>query len=71
VSRAGYYRFRSPDTLKADNGLEAEVEKVFLEHKGRYGTRRIVAELKAQGMQIGRLRVGKSMQKKALKAIQR
>lgn len=70
VSRAGYYRFRCSDTLKADKGLEAEVEKVFLEHKGRYGTRRIVAELKAQGMQIGRLGVGKSMQKKALKAIQ-
>jgi hypothetical protein len=46
------------------------VEKVFFEHKGRYGSRSIVAELKAQGVDIGRLRVRKSMQKKALKAIQ-
>jgi putative transposase len=70
VSRAGYYRFRSGVTFLEDEIQAEMVEKIFFEHKGRYGSRRILAELKAQGMQIGRLGVRKSMQKKALKAIQ-
>lgn len=70
VSRAGYYRFRSGFTFQEDETQAETVEKVFFEHKGRYGSRRIVAELKAQGVDIGRLRVRRSMQKKALKAIQ-
>lgn len=70
VSRAGYYLFRTGSTFTADKGQQEAVEKVFVEHKRRYGSRRIGAELKAQGVEIGRLRVRKSMQKKDLKAIQ-
>jgi putative transposase len=45
------------------------VKEVFDEHKKRYGSRRIVAELQAQGLPIGRLRVRKWMKEQSLRAI--
>ncbi|MGG5371699.1 hypothetical protein IGI67_003368 [Enterococcus sp. AZ196] len=44
VSRAGYYLFcqREPSNLEIENETLAELLKeIFLEHKGRYGARRI------------------------------
>lgn len=44
VSRAGYYLFchREPSNLEIGNETLAELlKKIFLEHKGRYGARRI------------------------------
>ncbi|WP_081469339.1 IS3 family transposase [Runella slithyformis] len=44
-------------------------KKLFSGHKRRYGSRRIVAELKAKGKTIGRRCVKKQMQKLVLQAI--
>ena len=70
ISRAGYYRFRQGSTLKDDEQQAQVVEEVFLTHKRRYGTRRIVAELRAQGKAMGRWKVRKYPKKRSLKAIQ-
>jgi transposase InsO family protein len=70
LSRAGYYRYRQGSTFKENEEQAQQVKKVFSDHKRRYGSRRIVAELKAQGKAIGRWCVRKQMKKLALQAIQ-
>jgi putative transposase len=70
LSRAGYYRYRQGLTFKENMEQAEAVKTVFTEHKRRYGSRRIVAELKAQGKAIGRWRVRKQMKKAFLQAIQ-
>lgn len=73
VSRSAYYDFRGGKTYEmgAVKQRQADaVAEVFWMHKRRYGTRRIVAELKAQGMPLGRQRVRALMQVQALQAIQ-
>ncbi|UFH58003.1 IS3 family transposase [Spirosoma sp. KNUC1025] len=46
------------------------VEQVFVQHKRRYGSRRITAELKEQGYVVGRHQVRKFMKQTGLQAIQ-
>jgi putative transposase len=68
VSRSGYYawRKRSP----SGDELTPKVTKVFWQHSRRYGSRRITAELQAQGEAIGRRRVRRILQQEQLHAIQ-
>lgn len=73
VSKTAYYRFCSGKSYqisgqKADK-LQA-VEDVFWEHKRRYGSRRITAELQAEGYHIGRHQVRTFMKANTLHAIQ-
>lgn len=73
VSKTAYYRFCSGKSYqiseqKADK-LQA-VEEVFWDHKRRYGSRRITAELQATGYRIGRHQVRTLMIASALQAIQ-
>ena len=68
VSRSGYYAWRNR-TAGAD-GLTTQVAQVFWRHSRRYGARRIVAELQAQGCQIGRRRVRRILREQQLQAIQ-
>jgi transposase InsO family protein len=73
VSRSAYYDFGKKNRQGASRvkqGQARAVAGVFWEHKRRYGTRRIVAELKAKGMETGRHRVRVLMQGQDLKAIQ-
>lgn len=73
VSRAGYYRFKQGKVgEKADQKQRQmeQVKAVFWEHKRRYGTRRIAAELQGQGQAMGRLRVRGLMQAQDLQALQ-
>lgn len=73
VSRSGYYRYRKGETYQESESKEKQaqmVKKVFSEHKRRYGTRRIVAELQEMNIDIGRKRVRTIMQEASLKAIQ-
>ena len=50
--------------------VAAKVNGVFWFHKRRYGTRRISAELKAEGINAGRYRVRSEMNAQGLEAIQ-
>jgi putative transposase len=73
VSRSGYYRYRKGESYQASESKQKqaeEVKRVFGEHKGRYGSRRILAELKDLPLHVGRQRVRILMQEASLKAIQ-
>lgn len=73
VSKTAYYRFCRGGSYqmseKKTEKLEA-VAKVFWEHKRRYGSRRITAELHEEGHIVGRYQVRTLMKKEGLKAIQ-
>lgn len=68
VSRSGYYAWRNRVPLL--DALTPKVKQVFWQHSRRYGSRRIRAELKAEGEMIGRDRVRSIMQAERLQAIQ-
>ena len=72
VSRSAYYGWLSACGVVDKREEEAErlVLQVFLEHKRRYGVRRLVAELKAQGVEMGAYKVRLVLRKHQLKAIQ-
>ncbi|MBK7869672.1 MAG: transposase [Saprospiraceae bacterium] len=73
VSRSCYYDFRAQKTYQAGQRKQEQagaVAQVFWTHKRRYGQRRIVAELQAKGLKIGRHRVRTLMQSQELLAIQ-
>ena len=73
VGRSGFYAWRQrqevPGPLAAENAvITAEIQAVFQEHRGFYGSPRIHQELRAAGRQVGRHRVARLMQCAQLKA---
>ena len=70
VSRAGYYRSlreQAPDEEEAE--LRGRIQEIALEHRLRYGIRRITAQLRAEGRVVNRKRVARIMGKDNLLAI--
>jgi len=64
VSRSGYYEFlkRSPsDHQLRDRELRPVIKEIFNKGRKTYGTRRILKDLKKQGISISRRRVGRLM----------
>jgi hypothetical protein len=58
VARSGYYAWRqrqeAPGERAANNAvISAEIEAVFEEHRGFYGSPRIHQELRAAGRHVG------------------
>lgn len=73
VSRSGYYAWQhrhESGAAASAIALTAQVETVFRRHSRRYGSRRIVAELKAEEVAVGRRRVRRVMREPGLRAIQ-
>jgi putative transposase len=73
VSRSGYYAWRGAEpTRREDDDLELAplVRAIFHRHRRRYGTRRIVEELKDMNRACGRRRVAKLLKTQGLRAIQ-
>ena len=71
VSRAGFYRFlleRHP--AEEDMEVRAAIHAIALEHRRRYGYRRIAAELRRRGMQVNHKRVARLMRQDNLLAVQ-
>ena len=68
VSRSGFYAWRERQ-IKPDAAV-APVKEIFWQHSRRYGSRRIVAELQAQGFPTGRRHVRRILQQEKLRAIQ-
>lgn len=64
ISRSGYYSYEEPST-KEDIYSEI-VEKTFNENYQAYGTRRIQAELRSQGINLSRRRIARIMHSKGL-----
>lgn len=70
VDKSSYYRRRQEERQSGQDEAGDKVKEIFLEHKRRYGSRRIQAEMKAEGYKIGRHAVRRRMTELELKAIQ-
>src|SRR6185436_12345175 len=72
VSRASFYRsLQEQEPDREEMELRAAIQQLFLEHRRRYGYRRITKELRRQGMIVNRKRVERLMQTDNLLAVQR
>jgi len=72
VSRVGYYRGwkeRAPE--EEAMAVRAAVQQIVLEHRRRYGYRRVTAELRRRGMVVNHKRVVRLMQEDHLLALRR
>jgi transposase InsO family protein len=73
VGRSAYYAWQQalPSSFEVENQrLKPMVHEIFLQHRRRYGARRIVAELQSFGETCSRTRVRKIMEELDLLAIQ-
>ncbi len=72
VSPSAYHAYQSGKTYmlsRVKAQLAKQVEAVFYQHRRRYGSRRIRAELTAQGISVGRFQVRSMMHRLRLQAI--
>jgi putative transposase len=70
VSRAGYYRrLAEKEPEKEEMEVRDAIQKVALEHRRRYGYRRISAELRRRGLSVNHKRVLRLMREDNLLAI--
>ena len=73
MGRSTYYHWRSKEgteAKKCDEDLTRQVLNIFWRHRRRYGVRRILAELKANGVAVGARKVRRILKAHGLKAIQ-
>jgi putative transposase len=71
VSRSGYYAWKErpeSERHKADQVLAQEVVAVHQQSRGRYGSPRVHAELRARGRRVSRKRVARLMGQQGLAA---
>lgn len=70
ISQSHYYRWRAgwrPKREQKDAELTPAVQRVFEEHDGNYGNRRVALELQEEGLAVGRHRVARLMRENGLK----
>ena len=71
VSRAGFYRFLKEHLPREeDTEVRSAIQQIALEHRRRYGYRRVTAELKRRGMPVNHKRVARIMREDNLLAVQ-
>ena len=71
VSRAGFYRcFKEQMPLEEDMEVRSAIQQVALEHRRRYGYRRVAAELRRRGMLVNHKRVARIMRQDGLLGVQ-
>jgi putative transposase len=71
VSRAGFYRsLQELGPVEEDMEVRSTIQKIFAEHKRRYGYRRVSAELRRRGMLVNHKRVARLMREDNLLAVQ-
>jgi putative transposase len=71
VSRQGYYAFaKRPPSLRAasETALRSRVREVHGESNQRYGSPRVLRELRRQGLRVGKRRVERAMRSQGLVA---
>ena len=67
LSRVGFYRYlRAQDPWDEEMGVRSEIQRIALEHQGRYGYRRMTAELGRRGMLVNHKRVARLMREESL-----
>jgi putative transposase len=71
VSRAGFYRWlRAAAPREEEMEVRAAIHEVVLQHRGRYGYRRVSRELRRRGVVVNHKRVARLMREDNLLAIQ-
>jgi putative transposase len=71
VSRAGFYRsMKEHLPQEEDTEVRSAIQRIALEHRHRYGYRRVTAELKRRGMLVNHKRVACMMREDNLLAVQ-
>jgi len=71
VSRAGFYRWlQEREPVEEDMEVRSAIQAIALEHKRRYGYRRITAELRRRGMMVNHKRVARLMREDSLLGLQ-
>ncbi len=71
VSRAGLYRWlQEPQPVERDMEVRSAIQQIAMEHRRRYGYRRISAELRRRGMPVNHKRVARIMREDNLLAVQ-
>jgi putative transposase len=71
VSRSGYYQWAGTEqSLRAEANAELvkQIQRVYHEHKGRYGSPRITQQLRQEGVVCGENRVARLMRENKLVA---
>jgi putative transposase len=72
LSRAGFYRYLCGNWQDEEEvALRSEVQKCVIEHRWRYGYRRVTAVLRAQGMSVNHKRIARIMREDNLLAVRR
>jgi transposase InsO family protein len=71
VSRASFYRSLQ-ERLPVEEEMEVRstIQQIVLEHRGRYGYRRVTAELRRRGLLVNHKRVSRLMREDNLLAVQ-
>ena len=60
VSRAGFYRsLKEAPPVEEDMAVRSEIQKIVLEHRRRYGYRRVTAKPRPGGMVVNHKRVAR------------
>jgi putative transposase len=71
VSRRSFYRsLKEQQPVEEEMEVRSTIQQIALEHRRRYGYRRITAELHRRGMQINHKRVVRIMQEDNLLGLQ-
>ena len=71
VSRAGFYRsLQERMPVEEDMEVRSTIQQIAVEHRRRYGYRRIAAELRRRGMLVNHKRVARIMREDSLLAVQ-
>jgi putative transposase len=71
VSRAGFYRsLKEQVRMEESMEVRSAIQRIALEHRRRYGYRRVTAELKRRGLVVNRKRVARIMREDNLLAVQ-
>ena len=72
VSRASFYRsLKEQRPAEEETEVRSAIQQIALEHRRRYGYRRICAELRRRGMQVNHKRVLRMMRRDNLLALRR
>jgi len=69
VSKSGYYKWKNRKEDPEKKALNDLVENIYWEHQGRYGYRRITAEIRRTGVIINGKQVLRIMNELRLKAV--
>ena len=71
VSRAGFYRsLQEQAPIAEEMEVRSNIQQIVLEHRGRYGYRRVTAELRRRGLLVNHKRVARLMREDNLLAVQ-